>query len=347
MAARSALVLGATGVVGWALLERLGADPDWTALGVARRPPKAAPCDFLAVDLFDREGVTAHSDRLRATTHLFVALRIPDDDAEVRRYLGALGNVIDVLESASAPLERICLVHGTKWYGCHVGPYDTPAKEDHPRHPAAGFYYVQHDYVAERQRGRPWTWTTLRPHTVWGRSPGTGSSLVAAVGAYASLRKAAAMPLDFPGPVGAWSKLSQGTTAKLLAEAMEWAALSPQCANQDFNITNGDSFRWQHLWPKIAASFDMPAGDVVPQKLETSMCGETARWRALAQAHGLVEPELDRFVSWSYLDGLLSATWDDLLSNVKANRHGFTTAVDSEDAFLAALADLRAEGVLP
>ena len=31
-------------------------------------------------------------------------------------------------------------------------------------------------------------------------------------------------------------------------------ATDPKTANEPFNITNGDIFRWQDMWPAIAAS---------------------------------------------------------------------------------------------
>jgi hypothetical protein len=46
----------------------------------------------------------------------------------------------------------------------------------------------------------------------------------------------------------------------LLARAMVWMATTPSCANQAFNITNGDLIRWEHTWPKIAQYFGMEMG---------------------------------------------------------------------------------------
>jgi len=346
----TALVVGATGVVGWALMERLAARPGWRPVGLCRRiPPATAPGTFVSLDLFDRQALAKASDRLAETTHLFITLRVPgaDPEDEVRRNTEPLQNLMTALEAAGAPLQRVCLVHGTKWYGCHRGAYMTPAREDHPREPFPNFYYAQHDLIAELQQGRDWTWTTLRPHTVWGRSQGTGNSLIMAVAVLASLRKAQGLPLDFPGARGNWTKLSQGTTAELLAEAMEWAATTPACANQDFNITNGDSFRWQHLWPKIAEFFGMDVGEVVPTRLAETMSGDHVAWAEIAARHDLIESDIGRLVNWSYLDGLLQVTWDDLSSTVKARRYGFTPAVDSEDAFLNCLDDLRRARIVP
>lgn len=37
------------------------------------------------------------------------------------------------------------------------------------------------------------------------------------------------------------------TDASLLAEATVWVATTPDCANQAFNITNGDLFHWNDM----------------------------------------------------------------------------------------------------
>ena len=41
------------------------------------------------------------------------------------------------------------------------------------------------------------------------------------------------------------------------------------CANQAFNVTNGDVFRWSQLWPVIAAFFDLPCGRSAPCASQT------------------------------------------------------------------------------
>ena len=41
------------------------------------------------------------------------------------------------------------------------------------------------------------------------------------------------------------------------ARAMVWMSTHAQCANQAFNIRNGDLIRWEHVWPKLAKFFGM------------------------------------------------------------------------------------------
>ena len=77
-------------------------------------------------------------------------------------------------------------------------------------------------------------------------------NLTLAIAVYANICKDLGLPLSFPGKPGAYTALYQCTDAALLAKAVEWMATDPKCANQAFNITNGDLIRWQNVWPKFA-----------------------------------------------------------------------------------------------
>ena len=45
-----------------------------------------------------------------------------------------LVNVVEDLEPVAKELAHVHLMHGSKWYGKHLGAFKTPAKEDDPRH---------------------------------------------------------------------------------------------------------------------------------------------------------------------------------------------------------------------
>jgi hypothetical protein len=46
-----------------------------------------------------------------------------------------LTNLMDAVEPAAEALQHVNLMHGTKWYGNHLGPFKTPAKETDPYAP--------------------------------------------------------------------------------------------------------------------------------------------------------------------------------------------------------------------
>lgn len=58
----------------------------------------------------------------------------------------------------------------------------------------------------------------------------------------------------FPGTVDAWDSLVDVTDADLLAEGMLHCATTPACANQAFNICNGDCFRWKDVSKGVSSN---------------------------------------------------------------------------------------------
>ncbi len=77
-----------------------------------------------------------------------------------------------------------------------------------------------------------------------------------------------------------WNGLTDMTDARLLAPHLLWASTVPQAANQDFNVVNGDVFRWSWMWERIAAWFGLePAPfDGTIRPLEQQMAGDAPLW---------------------------------------------------------------------
>ncbi|WP_137389906.1 SDR family oxidoreductase [Rhodoligotrophos defluvii] len=351
-APRTALVVGALGIVGEALIQQLVSLGDWRIKGISRTAPQSAHgWTHVPLDLTDPEACrTAATDTLADVTHVFYCARYssPEPREEARINRAMLANLLQPLVQRADALAHICLVHGTKWYGSHLGPYRTPAREDDPRHLGPNFYYDQYDdLLALHARHGGWSWSTVRPHIVCSSSAGYPFNLITLLGAYGSLCASRGLPLDFPGSEACFRSISQATDAGLLARAMVWAATTPASANQSFNIINGDYFRWSGLWPKLADFFGVPMGIVRPMSLARAMADAGADWQKLATQNGLADYPLAKLANWSFGDFLFSAGWDDMSSIVKSRRFGFTDAVDTEDNILEALATLRARRIIP
>lgn len=347
--ADAALVVGSNGIVGRNMVEYLRSQGGCRVLALARSHRSAdTGIENIAVDLSDEEASAAALRSVDGVTHVFFAALAPGADPadQVEPNLALLRHAVTPLLAAGS-LRHVCLVQGTKWYGSHLGPYRTPAKEDDPRHAGPNFYFAQHDWLSAAQAGQHWSFSTLRPHFICGFNTGNPHNMVAAIGAYAAIRRELGEPLDFPGTQACFDTLTMATEVNLLNRAMLWAATMPACANQDFNITNGDVFRWRNLWPAIAASFDMPAGEVRPLRLAEYMAGKDALWRKITARHGLRPTALADVVSWSWADFLFRGDWDDISAMTKARQFGFTDCIDTENEILAALARYRAERMLP
>ncbi len=348
----TAVVVGAQGVIGRYIVEKLATLPDWQVVGLSRRRGADAPrVRHIPVDLLDRADAAAKLRGLDDVTHVFFAAFQPGSGpaADYAKNIAAnrdlLVNSVSATDRASAKLARVVLVTGTKYYGSHLGPFKTPAREDDPRHAGANYYFDQIDWLTGFQRRKRWSWTELRPQTLCGFAPGTAMSIVPVIAVYAAIRKELGLPLAFPGK--AWSSLYQVTESAHFAAAAYWASTEPRCANQAYNITNGDCFRWQHVWPKIAAAFDMPAAGPQPHALVEFMADKAPLWDAMAKKHGLRPYRFDEVVAWPFGDYVFNCDWDVMSNVTKLRLHGFHAAVDSEEMFVRLLGRFREERIVP
>jgi len=350
-----ALVPGLSGMVGRAIAGRLSS-LGWRVVGFSRTAPNPAidGVEHVAADLTDREAVfSALSAHAAETSHLFYAGRAPDPDlaVEADRNLAMLRHVVEGLEAAGAPLVHVHLMEGCKWYGSHLGPYLTPAREDDPRHAGRNFYHDQQDYVEARVRaGAAWTWSALRPHVLTGFSLGYPHNIAGVIAAMAEIRKARGEPLSFPGTQACFDSLTQFTDIDVLVDAMLWCVETPAAAGEAFNVICADYVRWRDIWGEIAEFFGMPAGEVAPERLTDSMAGAEILWREVAARDGLAEPDIARIGNWGYGDINFRIWWDDLASTAKIRKAGFeqdtSRIVTSREALFKALRGYREAGVI-
>jgi nucleoside-diphosphate-sugar epimerase len=349
---RSAVVVGAQGVIGRYFVEKFAAQPGWNVVGLSRRRgADAANVRHVSVDLQDAKAAEAKLAGLADATHVLFAAFQPgsgtaaDFAKNIAGNLALLVNSVTALDKASSKLERVVLVTGTKYYGSHLGPFKTPAREDDPRHAGPNYYFDQVDWLTAFQKGKRWTWSELRPQTLCGFAPGTAMSIIPVIAVYAAIRKELGLPLAFPGK--AWTSLYQVTESTLCAEAAWWAATDPRCANQAYNITNGDYFRWQHVWPAIAKVFDMPVAEPQPHALVEFMRDKAPLWDAMVKRHGLQPFRFEEIVAWPFGDYVFNCNWDVMTNVTKSRLHGFHGVVDSLEMFQRLLARFRAERIVP
>lgn len=346
-----ALIAGAGGAASKRLIEVLLADPAWSVLALARSPRASTRrLTAISADLLDRAACARALSSHAEVTHVFYTARAKHGETgveSVEENVAMLRNVLDAVEPVAPGLEHVHLVQGTKYYGMHLGPFSTPARENDPRHPPPNFYYDQQDLLTERQRGQRWTWSASRPTFIYDFAPERARNAVSVIGAYATIVRELGGPLDFPGSPAAFEALRDMTDATLLARAMKFIAVTPACGNEAFNVVNGDLFRWRTLWPKIAAHFGMGAGDVRPLKLSEWIKDKQPVWVDIVRCHGLVEQRLDVVADWHFANFHWAHGYDVCSSADKLRGAGFHEAIDSEGAFLGYLTRYREAKLLP
>lgn len=351
---RTALVVGATGIAGSALVDTL-TTAGWSVIALSRRPgANRDGVRWLSADLTSAESVAAVLAPEHPTHVFFTAWSRQDSEEEnITVNAGMLRVLLAALRDK--PVAHVALMTGLKHY---LGPFeayaagempDTPFHEEEPRLPVRNFYYAQEDELFEAAAEQGFGWSVHRAHTVIGHAVGNAMNMGLTLATQATLSKEAGEPFVFPGSEMQWNGLTDMTDAGLLAEHMLWASTTPSAANEAFNIVNGDVFRWRWMWPKLAEHFGVKweGYSQAPRPLEQAMSGREEQWRELAQKHGLVEPKLDRMASWWHTDGDLGRNIEVVADMGKSREAGFTGYRRTFDAFVALFDRYRADQLIP
>ena len=362
---KTALIVGATGVVGQACLRHFAGLDGWKVIGVARRkltdlPPNA---QSLQLDLQDRAACKAALGARDDITHVVYAAVYEQpgglvggwrDQDQMRTNLDMLRNVVQPLDRAGSALEHVSIMQGGKAYGVHIHPkIAVPARERWPRDDHDNFYWLQEDFLrASQAKSGRWHFTIFRPRIVFGDAMGSNMNPIPAIGVYAWLRHERGLPLAYPGGP---ERVNQAIDADLIAEACAWAASASTARNETFNLDNGDVFTWQNVWPAIADALGMPTGEPEPQSLGAALAGEQAAWERLVDRHQLKAPrDLLAFVGQGavYADfqmnhGKSGPLPPVIMSSVKIRQAGFHGCIDTEDMFRKWFGQLQQRGLLP
>jgi nucleoside-diphosphate-sugar epimerase len=341
------LVAGASGVIGKAVVERF-VEAGWELTTIGRSQTAPSECPHIVADLLDVDALRASHSQLGGVTHLFYSALKPDADPgiEADENAAMLENLIDALREAGDSLERVMFVQGGKVYGAQLGVYKTPARENDSRHFPPNLYF-RHEDFARSLEAHGIKWTALRPDIVIGHSLGSAMNLGNLIGLYGALCKETGTAMQFPGPDSAYRDvLVNVTSAALLGDAALWAAQND--IDGAFNLTNGDVFRWSHVWPKLADWFGLDVGEPQPISLAQRLKALHPVWTDLAERHKLAQTDADKIALGSFGDFIFHVEKDAIFDVTKARQAGFDGMVlRSDEVLLAHLEDMRARKLIP
>jgi len=350
----TALVVGASGIVGSAITQLL-LQNQWQVAALSRQPSQVPGVIPVAADLQDPASLSKALADVKPT-HVFITTwsRQATEAENIRVNAAMVRNVLDALRPAGS-VQHVALVTGLKHY---LGPFEaygkgslpqTPFRESQGRLDIENFYYAQEDEVFAAAEKDGFTWSVHRPHTVTGVAVGNAMNMATTLAVYASICKATGRPFVFPGSRVQWDSLTDMTDARQLAEQQLWAATTPAAANQAFNITNGDVFRWSWMWGQIAEYFGLHPAAYPEQvsPLETQMANDQAAWNDIVAEHGLKESDINRLVSAWHTDADLGRPIEVVTDMSKSRALGFTGFKASDQAFFDVFDQLRKERLIP
>lgn len=353
--ARHLLVVGGYGVTGSAIVDHMIRQADWQLTTSARRRAPQQLADgspapaHISVDLLDAVAVNGAFGDLRGITDLVYCAYSERETmaATVAPNVAMLDNTLQALRLAGAELQHVVLIGGGKSYGVHLGHYKTPAKESDARQMGPLFYNDQEDLLWRHAEQQGFNWTVLRPDGVMGTSTGSPMNILTGLAAFAAISQEHGIPLRFPGSLEAWGALHQSTDARLLAQAVFWALTASGARNEVFNITNGDHFRWQHVWPEIAEFFNLPSAAPQPMNLSVQMADKAPQWEAIVARHQLQSTPWEQIAAWPFLDGWLNLGYDMVQSTIKIRQAGFHGCIDTHQSIREQLQRLRELRLIP
>lgn len=353
--AKTALIIGVSGIVGGNLADRLIAEGGWTIYGAARRPGEREGVIPVAVDLQDAEATKAALKDIKPT-HVFLTiwLRQQTEAENIRVNAGMVRNVLDAVSGAKT-VEHVALVTGLKHY---MGPFEaygkgyvpsTPFREEQPRLDVENFYYAQEDEVFAAAARDGYSWSVHRPHTIVGYAVGNAMNIGTTLALYSTICKELGKPMQFPGSSVQWKGLTDVTDARLLAEQLVWASTTPAARNQAFNIANGDVFRWSWMWKRIASWFGVEAAELEGEGIPMVQQLQDAApvWGRIAKKYGLVQPDINALSTAWHTDLDLGRTMEVVTDMARSRKLGFTGYQATDESFFNLFERLRNERLIP
>jgi len=264
---RSALIAGASGIIGNSLARQLAAN-GWLVYGLARRPPDDLEgVSAVPADLLNPASLHAALHDLRPT-HVFITtwMRQATEAGNIEVNGRMVRNLLDALSPAGS-VQHVALVTGLKHY---LGPFEaygkgvlpaTPFREEQPRLDIENFYYAQEDEVYAAAGRDGFGWSIHRPHTVIGYALGNAMNMGVTLAAYATICRETGRPFHFPGSAAQWNGLTDITDARQLARQLEWAATTVGAGCGDASPTGSGWSRWRSRERSIHWNGSWPTRD--------------------------------------------------------------------------------------
>lgn len=375
---KTAFITGANGISGSAILEYLVENTtreEWSSIIVSSRSPfKTTVSDpriqFVALDFTQDPSTLAKlmRDVCSPVTHAYFCSYVHKDDfSELNAANAALfENFVDALEQVSPSLENITLQTGGKYYQVHLQPVPSPAREEEPRrhHPALdNFYFPQEDKLAAAQQGKKWSWNVIRPEAIVGStSKPNGMNEALTIAIYFLICREQGVEAKMPTNQRYWQGTDDVSYAPLIADLTIYVSTHPHCANEAFNVNNGDYFTWRYLWPRLAEYFGANAssdqiftkpepkeGDLqLDLSLDQWSKDKREIWDAICDKQNVSSAKATfDFGTFAFQDWVFQRTWSATVSINKARKYGWTGHVDTYESFVKTFDKFKKHGLIP
>ncbi|KAJ6194059.1 nucleoside-diphosphate-sugar epimerase GsfE [Bipolaris maydis] len=353
MAPKVALITGANGISGHALIEHLIRQPrsEWSKIVISSRSPLVSywvdpRVEFVSIDFLSPvEDVIKRMKTLcYDVTHAFFTSYVHADNFKELKVLNT-----PLFRTFLVAIDTVAGQNLERHYGVHLGPVEVPCHEAISRYDNKGedFYFEQEDILFKLQEGKKWTCNIIRPNAIIGFTPGkNGMSEALTAALYFLICREMNDSAAFPGN-------------KFLADLTVFTMTHDNCQNEAFNHTNGDVFVWKYFWPKIGSYFGLD----VPEPVFTRATGESQAlenefsmtewakdkkpiWDSICDKYGGKKEAFD-WGTWWFFDWVVGKSWMSISSVNKARKYGWTRYDDTYETWIETYRSFENAGILP
>ncbi|KAK4545423.1 hypothetical protein LTR36_002773 [Oleoguttula mirabilis] len=381
-----ALVFGASGITGWAIVNESLTYPTSTTfsriIGLTSRPltvqDAGLPQDprlqlYAGLDLSkDIESTVAYLHAIPGIehiTHVYFAAYVhlgwgaSDSASRARENVKFLTSAVTAIETECPNLHFFTFPTGGKWYGFEFGnavERVTPLKESAPRvgSPQGDhiFYYYQIDALERLNEGKKWKYADIRPDAIIGFVPNHNAmNLAEPIALYCSLWKSleTSDEIPFPGTTTTYTSLHSDCSQDLVARIHIFASLHPEkTGGEAYNIADADvSNSWEAVWPGIAAYFGLKGVGPPPNGQlagEPWVKSRSPVWEKWT-AEKQLKPKVLESTCWGFMTILANdyATFDRSFDISKARSIGFDERRDHVQSYHIAFDRMRDARIIP
>ncbi|TKW57239.1 3-oxo-Delta-4,5-steroid 5-beta-reductase [Colletotrichum tanaceti] len=377
-----ALILGASGISGWSLLNQARIYPTPTTFtritGTTNRPltleQAQLPADFRlkivsGIDFAKTVDEVAQSFEQKISdvdtvTHVFYTAYTPGIDLDDQKASNTsfLEVAVRAIEKVCPNLKVIILQTGGKGYGLTCPEEVTispPLREDLPRIPepwaSTVFYYTQYDLLQKLSQGKSWTFSEIRPDGIVGFAPTANAmNMAKGIAIYLTVQRAvhgSGATVPFPGSEQGYHATHSDTFQDILSKMEIYAAVNTtECGNGGaFNVADGQVVSWSQVWPRLCEHFGLNGQGPVAQSASVADFLKTHEeiWIALAKEHGLEEHVISQY-DWDFLYFMLVKVDFNREYDLSRSREvGFTEETDTVKGYVTAWERMRAAKQLP
>lgn len=126
--------------------------------------------------------------------------------------------------------------------------------------------------------------------------------------------------------------------------------MDPNAKNEGFNCSNGDLFKWKHLWKVLAEQFEVGYVEFDENEEAVSLSERMKEkgpvWEEMVKEYGLTPTKLEEVATFWFADVIFSG--ECMLDSMnKSKEHGFLGFRNTKNSLINVIDKMKAYKIVP